>query len=222
VIDVASLGMVVFLARDVADPGGLGEFAERLAAAIVEDVDMQLLGRVIDIVGGEGGITNQRKRFIVGGDEHVDVRPEAFVIGQGKRLALQRRAGLHETHDHDEDGVGFGGEQDQHEEGIDGVAAVGLVGEELKDGVESPPAVAQRGGERDDHEGEGNDVRPGEPVEQYRGQDADAAEQNLLGPAEIKTHELQQQKQAGKSDDEAEATCCGALRAKEEVVVFHA
>ena len=40
------------IARDIADAGQLRKFLEVLARAVIEDVDMQLIRRIIDIDGG--------------------------------------------------------------------------------------------------------------------------------------------------------------------------
>jgi hypothetical protein len=145
VVDVAGLSVKIVLARDVADPGLLGEEAEVLAAAVVKDVDVELFGRVVDVDGGQGGVADQRERLVVGGDKDVDVGPVGFAVGQRHGSAPQRKAGLQVAEHHDERGVDLGGEQDQHEQGIERNPVVGLVGEEVGDHVDAPPAVAQGG-----------------------------------------------------------------------------
>ena len=72
-VDVAGLGVFVVGAGPVADAGLEGELLKLLAAAVVEDVDVQLVGRPIHVERAESGVTDHVERLVVGGNEHVDV-----------------------------------------------------------------------------------------------------------------------------------------------------
>ena len=55
-VDVAGLGVLVVVARLVADAGLFGEEAELFAFAVVEDVDTESVGWPVDVHGGQRGI----------------------------------------------------------------------------------------------------------------------------------------------------------------------
>jgi hypothetical protein len=60
-----------------------GEFFELFATSIIEDVDVELVCRPVDIQRAECGVANDFKRLVVGRYEHVDVRPLFRLSGSG-------------------------------------------------------------------------------------------------------------------------------------------
>ncbi len=98
---------------------------------------------------------------------------------------------------------------------VDGEPVVGLVGEEVDDEMDAPPAVAQRGRDGEQHQREGDGVRPRAPVEEQGDGQAEAAEDRLLGPAEIEADELEEQKCRGAEDQKAEYASCKPVRRRQ-------
>ncbi len=110
-VDVAGLGVHVVRARAVADAGLKGELLELLAAAVVEDVDVQLVGGPIHVERAERGVADDIERLVVGGDEDVDVRPFFGSIGQRHGRAAQRPDGLKVAEKENDEGVDLGQQQ---------------------------------------------------------------------------------------------------------------
>ena len=155
-VDVAGLGVSVVVAGDVADAGFFGEGAEGLALAVVEDVDVELVGGPVDVHGGERGIANDAEGLVVGGDEEIDVGPVFLEPGEGHGRTLERPNGLHEAEEEDGEGVGLSAEQDDDAGGVDPVPLVAGVLEERDDGADAPPGVADGGKPGEHHEGDGD------------------------------------------------------------------
>ena len=133
VIEVAGLGVLV------ARPGQIGD-AERLAeglklaaplyrllrfrgvgigaflvgAAVIEQPDMELVGRVVDELGGGQGRGENPRILVVARNEDVD---GGQVLGraQGRRGAAQRIGVDDEADEEDEDAVEFAQQQDEAE-----------------------------------------------------------------------------------------------------------
>ena len=74
-VDVAGLGMVVLLTLDVADAGSFGEGAEFRTAAVVKNPDMELVRRPVDRKSAVDSGFDDFKRFVVGRDANVHMRP---------------------------------------------------------------------------------------------------------------------------------------------------
>ena len=81
VVDVAGLGVVVFVALDVMNAGGLGKILYPISTAVVEDVDVDLVFRPVEVLGGEDRGFNDFKRLVVGRNENVDCGPSRAVGG---------------------------------------------------------------------------------------------------------------------------------------------
>ena len=61
--------MLVVVAGHVAQTRFLGEETELLSLAIVQDVDVELVRRPIDIDGGQRGVAHQAQGLVVRGDQ---------------------------------------------------------------------------------------------------------------------------------------------------------
>ena len=96
-VDVAGLGVLVVVARHVADAGLFGERAELLALAIIQDVDVQLVRRPVDIHRRQRRVTHHAQRLVVGRDQQVDLRPLVRIFRQRHRRAAQRPQRLHDS-----------------------------------------------------------------------------------------------------------------------------
>ena len=94
VVDVAGLGALAALALDVFGARFIGEFGERLAAAVVQQIDVELVPRPVEIERRQHGRRHHVQRFVVGGDEDIDGRPLLVVLGQFANVAAQRPDGL--------------------------------------------------------------------------------------------------------------------------------
>ena len=99
-IDVARLGMLVIVARHVPDAGFFRERAELLPLAIIQDVDIQLVRRPVDIHRGQRRIPHHVQRLVVGRDQQVDRGPHIRVFRQAAPVfgaAARASAGIRET-----------------------------------------------------------------------------------------------------------------------------
>ena len=141
VVEVASLGVEVVRANDVADPGLGAEVAELLAAAVIEHVDVELVLRPVDGLGGEGGELDDLQRLVVGGDVHIHRRPQGGVARQRVGLALQRPGRLQVTQQQHQQGVQLGQHQAVAEQHVQRLF-------ETQGAGQAPVHVAQRGDHR--------------------------------------------------------------------------
>ncbi|MNC10970.1 hypothetical protein D3C75_586530 [compost metagenome] len=123
-VEVASLGVLVVRPHDVAHPHFVGERTERLAPAVVEDIDAQALARPVQAQGGQHRGAHHRQVFVVGGDHQVDGRPVRRICRQVRRLALQWPAGLDVAQDQHEPRIGFCRQQDHPAHKARGVVPV--------------------------------------------------------------------------------------------------
>src|ERR1017187_10954599 len=101
-IDVTGLGMLVLQPSNIAYARLLSESPKLLAGSVVKNVDMQFLGRIVDVIGCQRGITNQSEGLVIGGNQHIYMRPQGFVARHRNWLSPQGPHGLHvpEKHDH--------------------------------------------------------------------------------------------------------------------------
>jgi hypothetical protein len=117
-IDVARLGMLVVVARHVADASLFGEGAKLFAVAIVEDVDVQLIGWPVDVHRRERRVANHAQRLVIGGDQEIHRRPVLGIIRQRNRRPAQRPDRLHVAEEEDDEGVALRGDEDPDEKCI--------------------------------------------------------------------------------------------------------
>ena len=81
-VDVSGLGVHVVGAGLVSDAGFKSELLKLLATAVVQDVDMQLVGGPVHVECAERGIAHHFQRLVIGGNQDVDMRPFLWIIGQ--------------------------------------------------------------------------------------------------------------------------------------------
>ena len=182
VIDVPGLGVVVLFALDVANAHGFGEFAEGVAASVVEQVNLKLFRGPVEIERRKDGGLDDFERLVVGRDEDVDRGPDRAVGGERIGLAVQDPADLEVPENRHDEGVEFGREQKDREEEFGGRGG-------LQRRRAAPPEVAPRHHDRNHEEHHqrhaGADVREAPRGNQHdREKDHLAAEVEGLGDAE--------------------------------------
>ncbi len=175
VVQVAGLGVVVLLPGDVAHPGPGGEGGERLAATVVEQIDVHLVRRVLQLLGGQHRIHHHRQFLVVGGDVNVHGGPVRQVLRHRHDGPLQRMQRLDVTEEHDGPGVQLSDEQPvtQH------VLKAGLEHQGLGD---APVKVAggHHHGEQDQPQGSAPRARVAKPMGGNRQNRAGDAEHHLV------------------------------------------
>ena len=180
VVQVAGLGMVVVGPHDVAHAHGLGELAEFLAPAVVQDEDLDLVLGPVQRHGGQHRGAHHAQRLVVGGDVHVHRGPRCRHAPQFGRAAVQRPGGLDEAQHHHQPGVGLGGQQAIAEEGLDDRV-------ELDGRRDAPPGIAAHGQQADGGEGQRR-VAPRQAAQHQRQAPAQQHEQGLPEPVEGRGH----------------------------------
>ena len=126
-VDVAGLGMLVVVAGLVADAGLEGELLKLLAAAVVENVDVHLVGRPVHIERAQRGVAHHVQRLVIGGNQHIDMRPFLGIVRQRHRRAAQRPDGLEVAQKEDEEGIDLGQDQAQDEERVQRAPVIGRI-----------------------------------------------------------------------------------------------
>ncbi len=183
-VDVARLGVLVVGARPVADAGIEGELLKFRAAAVVEDVDVELVGGPIHVERAQRGVTHHVERLVVGGNEHVDVRPFLRIVGQSDGSAAQRPDGLEVTQEQDDECVDFSTQKAKDEKGVEGAGVACRILEEANDLVDAPISVAESTVHRQHHEGEGDEIGIRTARHGQGHEEAQQAEDRLLRPSE--------------------------------------
>src|SRR5208283_5361267 len=112
------------------DAGIEGELLKFRATAVVEDVDVEFLGGPVHVERAQRGVTHHIERLVVGGNEHVDVRPFLRIVGQGDGSAAQRPDGLEISQEENDKRVGFSTEQAKDEKGVECAGMAGGILEE--------------------------------------------------------------------------------------------
>ena len=202
VVDIAGLGLEVIAAGDVADAGFDGKLAELFAVAVVEDVDVEPVGRPVNVERGEGGVAYDAEGLVVGGNEQVDFGPVVGIVGQGDGRAAQGPDGLQEAEVEDAEGVGFRAEEQDDEEDVDGTPFGAGILEEGEDAAHAPPAVAEGGKHGEHHEDQSDQVGVRNAAEPDAQQHHEEAEHGLLRPGERERAEEKQGDDAESDENE--------------------
>ena len=145
VVDVARLGMIVLFALDVARTCGLRKGLDEVAAAVVEHIDVELVGGPVHVERGVDRRLDDVERLVVGRDEDVDVGPDGAVGGQRGRLAVEHPADLEVAEHHHGERIDLGHEKQAPEEEVEPVARA-------HGRRAAPPEVAAGDNERNDEE----------------------------------------------------------------------
>lgn len=195
VVDVARLGVVVFVALDVARACGLGESLDEVAAAVVEHVDVELVGGPVHVERGVDRRLDDVERLVVGRDEDVDVGPDRAVSGQRCGLSVEHPADLEVAEHHHRERIDFSHEKQDPEEEVEPVARAHGRGA-------APPEVAPRDDERNDEKQHERDPRA-DAHEHDHGDEHERKEDDLamqvegLRDAERGEHEARHEQDGG-------------------------
>ena len=118
VLMLPGLGVLVVVPDLVADAGLEGELRELLAAAVIQDVDVQFVRRPVHVQRGQCGVPDHLQRFVVGRNKNVDVRPLILVARKRKREPLQRTDGLHVAEQQDQERIDLGAEEQEYKDEV--------------------------------------------------------------------------------------------------------
>ena len=184
-VDVAGLGVLIAVARHVADGGFFGELTKLFAPAVVEQVDVEPVGGPVDVHCCECGVLYDAERLVIGGDEEIDRGPLIDVVGQRDGGAAQRPEGLEVAEKENTEGIYLGEEQEADKESVEKAPGRSGVEKKLEGGGDSPIAVTEGGEHRGQHQSQRDEVGAGaaiSPDDQRNGEDA---QNDLLGPGEF-------------------------------------
>ena len=141
VIDVACLGVIVFVTLDVVNAGSFCKSFNPVATAVVENIDVDFVFGPVKVLGGKNRGLNDFKRFVVSRNEDVDRGPSCAIGRQSLRATVKRPTNLEIAQNHHDEGVGFGCQKQTRQKETDG--AVSMNGRGI-----APPEVAARNGHR--------------------------------------------------------------------------
>ena len=179
-VDVAGLGKFVVGARAVADAGLECKLLKFLAATVVEDVDVELVGGPIHVERAESGEADDVERLVESGNEHVNVGPVFRILGQRNGSTAQGPDGLEVAEKKNDKCVGLGEKQAEDEESVQRAPVIGGVAKEANDLIDAPVSVAKGTEHGQHHEGERDEIGIGAARE---GQGHEKAEQSREPPA---------------------------------------
>ncbi len=203
-IDVAGLGVFVIVARHVADAGLFGEGAELGTFAVVEDVDVELVGGPVDVHGGEGGVADDGQGLVIGGNEEVDGGPGVRVVGERDGGSAKGPEGLEVAEEEDDEGVGLRDDEQRDEEGVERRPSGTGVEEEFDGGGDAPVAVAEGGEHGDKHQRERDEIGARAAVHPDGDEDGEEAEDDLLRPGEFEDAGEAEEEDATGDEEDAE------------------
>ena len=152
VIDVARLRVIVLIALDVAGAHLVGELPESIAAPVVENVDVKLLLRPVEIERGKDRGLDHVERLVVGRNEDVHVGPDRAVLGERTDFAVKRPADLEVAEAHHRKGIEFRAEKERRKEDVK--PRIRVEGRRR-----APPEVAPRNDDRNHEEQHERDAR---------------------------------------------------------------
>ena len=147
VVQVARLGVVVVRADDVLHPHFGRKRPKFLAPTIVQEIDLEAIGRPIQCHGRQHRRAHDGQRLVVSRNEHIHGGPGLGCALQRGRRTLERPRRLNKTQHHDQPGVGLGRQQ--------AVAQNGLrQGFKLQRRRHAPPGIAAGGQQTDGRQGQ--------------------------------------------------------------------
>ncbi len=179
-VDVAGLGKLIVGPGPVADAGLEGELLKFLAAAVVEDVDVEFVGGPIHVERAEGGEADDVERLVEGGNEDVDVGPVLGILGQRHRSAAQRPDGLEVAEKENDECVCLGKKQAEDKKCVECAPVIGGVLKEANDLRDAPVSVAKGTEHGQHHEGESDEIGVRAARHDQRHEKAQQTENRLL------------------------------------------
>ncbi len=180
------------------------EVGELFTPAVVEDVDVQLVCRPVNVQRAQRREAHHVERLVVGRNQNVDVRPVAFIVGQCYGRAAQRPDGLEIAQEQNEERIGLGQDQAHDEEGIEHSPMIGRVLKEVDGGGNAPIAIAERAEQRHDHQGERDQVRVGTARHGKGNQQGQKAAHCLLGPGQRQNRQKCEDPDSRREEQQAE------------------
>ena len=198
-VDIAGLRMTVVGADRPVNPDFFAERLELRPAAVIQHVDSQFVGGVIERERGVDGRLYDRQRLVVSGDEDVDSRPCVARSGQRHRLAIKRPCGLEVAEQQHHRRIDLGRDQQQTPQGVKRMFPV-------RGGGQSPVHVAARRDHRK-HNHHKRRVTALQAPEQQRADKAADCERQLFGERQWhREHEVQHhQREQREADDDGGA-----------------
>ena len=115
----------------VADARLERKLLELLAPAVVQDVDVQLVRRPVDVQRAQRGVAHHIQRLVVRRNQYVDVRPFFFIVWQSHRRTAQRPDCLKIPEEQNEERVALGQDEAQDEKGVERSPMVGRIPKKL-------------------------------------------------------------------------------------------
>ena len=105
VVEIAGLGVMIVFPGDVAHPGGSGERGKRIPPTVVQQIDPQLVTRVIQVLRRQHRVLDDLQALVVGRDIDIHARPCRRIRRQWHHLALQRPDILDIAEDQNQPGI---------------------------------------------------------------------------------------------------------------------
>ena len=200
VVDVARLGILVAVARHVSDACFLSKGTEVFPPAVVEDVDVELVGGPVDVHCGERGEAHHAQRLVEGGDQQVHRGPLFGVVGERHRRAPQGPQHLEIAEEKDHESVALREQKQADEPRIEGAPVRGRIVEKRNDGGDAPVTVAEGRADRQEHQSERDLVRLGSAIDPDGDEERQRRKDELMFPVEIKhTDEAKEESPAGEN-----------------------
>ncbi len=200
VIDVSCLGIAVVLPRDVSDARLFGERPELLPPAVVEDVDMQLVRRPVDVHRGQRRAASHAERLRVGGNQQIHRRPVVRVVRKRHWRAPQRPQHLHIAEGQHHKGKALRQQQQTDEDRVQQAPVRCRVAQERNHGGDAPKAVAERRIRRQQHQCQRHQVRPGPVVHPYGDGQREQRKEVLVLPAHRERSRKAEEQNAARKD----------------------
>ena len=107
-IEVASLGMKIVAAGQIAAAGLARERLKLGPAPVIQDEDAETVGGIIHVHRREHGVADDLQAFIIGRDIDVDAGPLVGFTLDLDDFTVERPAGLQEAQHQDQPGIDFG------------------------------------------------------------------------------------------------------------------
>ncbi len=178
--------MKVIGPRHVADPRLQREFAKLFAVPVVEDVNMQLLRRPVDIQRSQRRVPHYTERLVVSRNQQIDLRPVLRIVRQRHRRAPQRPHRLQKAQIQNGKRIGLCAQQQKNEKHIRPVPLAPRILEKNHNRAHPPPRVAKRREHRQHHQRQRDQIRIRNPAQPHANQQNQQPQHRLLRPRQGK------------------------------------
>ncbi len=181
-IDVARLRVLIVRARHVADARLLGKRAKLLAAPIIEQVNIQLAIRPIDVQRRQRRVLHQPQRLVIGRNQQVYFRPFVRVVRKRHGRAPQRPQRLEVAQQQRSKRIRFSSQHDDDKKTVQPAPRRIVKPEVALHRMHAPDRVPHRRKARQQHQHQRGEIRPRTAVQPQRREHQQAAQHRLLGP----------------------------------------